>query len=166
MTERRTTNRNGTADPATSTADPATSTDGDPELVARLRLSVLRLSRRLRQHAAPGVTPSQLSVLSTLHHHGPLTLGDLASHEAVQPPSVTRMVGSLEEAGLVTRTGSADDRRTVVAQLTPKGRKAVEEIRRRRDAWLAERLGELSDEERDRLAASVPLLERLLEERP
>lgn len=146
-------------------ASAASAAPADAELVSRLRLSVLRLSRRLRQHAAPGVTPSQLSVLSTLHHHGPLTLGDLAGHEAVQPPSVTRMVAALEEAGLVTRTGSAADRRTVVAQLTPSGRRSVEEIRRRRDAWLAARLGELSERERSDLSEAVPLLERLLEER-
>ena len=153
-------------EPGTTNGKPSGDRAADPELVARLRLSVLRLSRRLRQHAAPGVTPSQLSVLSTLYHHGPLTLGDLAAHEAVQPPSVTRMVGSLEEAGLVKRTGSADDRRTVVAELTAEGRRSVEEIRRRRDAWLASRLGDFSGRQREDLARAVPLLEKLLEDRP
>ena len=138
---------------------PATSTD----TVGRLRLAVLRLGRRLRQNAASGITPSQLAVLSTLDRHGPMGLGDLAAHEGVQPPSATRMVDNLEAAGLVSREASRADRRAVVVQLTNKGRRRVEEIRRRRDAWLAERLSRLTPDEVEALERALPVLEALLE---
>jgi DNA-binding MarR family transcriptional regulator len=140
-------------------SSPATAAD----TVGRLRLAVLRLSRRLRQNAAAGITPSQLAVLSTLDRHGPMGLGDLAAHEGVQPPSATRMVDNLEATGLVTRQASRADRRAVVVQLTAKGRRRVEEIRRRRDAWLAERLSRLTPEELAALEDALPVLEALLE---
>lgn len=132
--------------------------------VSRLRLAVLRLSRKLRQNAAAGITPSQLAVLATLDRHGAMGLGDLAAHEGVQPPSASRMVDNLEAAGLVTREVSAADRRAVVVELTPKGRRKVEEIRRRRDAWLAGRLARLGPEEARALEAALPVLEALLED--
>lgn len=138
----------------------------DAETIGRIRLAVLRLSRRLRQNAAAGVTPSQLSVLSTLGRHGPMTLGDLAAHEGVQPPTVTRMVTTLEEAGLVSRAGSTSDRRAVVATLTAEGARAVDEIRRRRDAWLAERLALLTRAELAVLESALPVIERLAGEHP
>jgi DNA-binding MarR family transcriptional regulator len=144
----------------------ATKVAADLEQVARLRLAVLRLSRRLRQNAAAGLTASQLSVLSTLDRHGPMTLGDLAVHEGVQPPSVTRMAVSLEEKGLVRRSSSETDRRSVLAAITPKGTKALDEVRRRRDAWLADRLHHLSQSDRQLVEAALPVLEALVEDRP
>ncbi|HET9731648.1 MAG TPA: MarR family transcriptional regulator [Acidimicrobiales bacterium] len=138
----------------------------DNDLISRLRLALLRLSRRLRQNAAAGVTPSQLSVLATLGGHGPMSLGDLASHEGVQPPSVTRMVAALEEAGLVSRVASTVDRRSVMAELTESGTQTVNEIRRRRDAWLAQRLGALEPEQLEALRAALPVLESMLAEPP
>jgi len=134
-------------------------------MVSRIRLSVLRLSRRLRQNAAAGLTASQLALVSTLDRRGAMTLGDLAAHEGVQPPSVTRMVDALEKAGLVKRVDSVTDRRAVMAQLTGKGRKAMEDVRRRRDAWLAEMMTRLSPEEQRLLEAALPVLEALAEDR-
>ena len=145
-------------------ADPAQAAV-DAETISRVRLAVLRLSRRLRQNAAAGVTPSQLSLLSTLERHGALTLGELAAHEGVQPPSISRMTDALEKAGLLKRVESSVDRRAVMAQLTAKGRKTLDDVRRRRDAWLAQRLAAISPEDRARLEAALPLLEALSEEK-
>ena len=136
----------------------------DAETISRVRLAVLRLSRRLRQNAAAGLTASQLSLLSTLERRGPMTLGDLAAYEGVQPPSVSRMTDSLVKDGLLKRVDSPSDRRAVMAQLTPKGRRALDDVRRRRDAWLAQRLALISPEDRARLEAALPLLEALAEE--
>jgi DNA-binding MarR family transcriptional regulator len=136
----------------------------DADTISRVRLAVLRLSRRLRQNAAAGLTPSQLSLLSTLERRGPMTLGDLAAYEGVQPPSVSRMTDTLEKDGLLKRVESPQDRRAVMAQLTAKGRKALDDVRRRRDAWLARRLALISPEDRARLEAALPLLEALAEE--
>lgn len=146
--------------PAPSPAPPQPA----PETVARLRLGVLRLSRRLRQNAAAGVTPSQLAVLSTLDRHGPMGVGDLAAHEGIQPPSASRMVDNLLEAGLVSREASAADRRAVVVRLTAKGRRRVEDIRRRRDAWLAQRLARLTPQQLRQVEEVLPVLEELLEQ--
>lgn len=143
---------------------PSSAVSVAPETVARLRLAVLRLSRRLRQNAAAGVTPSQLAVLSTLDRHGPMGLGELAAHEGIQPPSASRMVDNLLEAGLVSREASPADRRAVVVKLTGRGRRRVEEIRRRRDAWLAERLARLTPGQLRQVEEILPVLEELLEQ--
>ena len=133
----------------------------DPDEVTRLRLAVLRLARRLRQEAGDEVTSSQLSALSAIARSGPLTLGELAELERVQPPSITRIVGALEGDGLVERTPHPTDGRVTVVRLTPAGRGLLRRVRNRRDAWLADRLGSLDGRDRDVLAAARPVLERL-----
>jgi DNA-binding MarR family transcriptional regulator len=137
----------------------------DVDTVARLRLAVTRLNRRLRQQSSGNdVTPSQLSVMATLEREGAAqTLSQLASLERVQPPTMTRVVASLEQAGLVRRTVSEDDRRFARVELTPQGRQLIKSIRRRKDAWLARRLAELSPAEVAEVERVLPLLERLLE---
>ena len=147
---------------STATARP----DVDTDLVARLRLGVLRLSRRLRQQSGDAITPSQLSVLAKVERSGPISLGDLAVSEAVQPPSITRIVAALEDAGLVTRRTDANDRRSSVIVVTAAGRRRLARIRSNRDAWLAYRLAELSPAERTALERALPVLERLVEDRP
>src|SRR5262249_40656253 len=85
--------------------------DRSAELASQLRLAVMRLSRRLRQHAPEDITPSQLSALSIIVRDGRLTLSQLAEAERVAPPSITRIVDALVQKGLVTRTVAQDDRR-------------------------------------------------------
>ena len=137
----------------------------DVALAAQLRLSVLRLARRLRQLdvAAEGVTLSQLSALYVLVAQGPLTLGDLAGAEKVQPPTMTRLVSRMEEDGLVRRLAHPTDGRVVVVDPTPEGTRLVEESRRRRTADLVRRLATLTEAERATLAEAAVLLDRLTE---
>jgi DNA-binding MarR family transcriptional regulator len=136
-----------------------------PELASRLRASVARVARRLRQEGLhDGATPSQLTALATLFRTGPMTIGDLAAAERVKPPTRTRIVAALEERGLVRREGSSDDGRVVHVVVTPAGRSAHEEYRKRRDAWLRKRLAGLSASERDTLSRAADLLDRLAEE--
>jgi DNA-binding MarR family transcriptional regulator len=143
-------------------APPSTSADAK-QLAPALRLGVMRLARRLRQEHAPGeVTPSMLSALSTIERLGPITLGDLAAVEQVQPPSMTRIVSRLEEQGLVARTGDQSDRRVFRVAVTADGRRFVARSRTRKDAYLARRLDELDDTERGVLAQALPILERLV----
>lgn len=133
-----------------------------PELSGRLRVAVLRLARRLRSERADNdLTLTQLATLGTLERHGPLTPGELAAHEGVRPPSMTRVLAGLEERALVVRTPHPTDRRQVLVALGDAARTLLREDRRRRDAWLARRLAELSPEERAALRAAVPVLERL-----
>ncbi len=134
------------------------------ELASRLRVGVARLARRLRQEGAgEDATPSQLTALATLYHRGPMTPGELAATERVKPPSMTRIVAALEERGLVTREGSAEDRRVVHVLVTDAGRRAHEEYQQRRDEWLHRRLATLTGEERALLARAAGLMDRLVE---
>src|SRR5437868_2714230 len=102
---------------------PTTATRAAPvtALAGRLRLLATRMARRLRQEAGTGLSPSQLSALSTIHGHGPVTLGALADLERVAPPSVTRVVSKLESGGLVGRQIDDGDRRVVRVAITPAG---------------------------------------------
>lgn len=134
----------------------------DPALASQLRMSVMRLGRRLRQQRADdNLTPSQLAALATLDRDGALTLGELAAREHVQPPSMTRITGALEDMGLVTRTPHLTDGRQVVFAVTPEGAKLLVEDRKRRDAWLCGRLRDLTPEEVQTLRDAAPIIDRL-----
>jgi DNA-binding MarR family transcriptional regulator len=131
-------------------------------LASELRVSLMRLTRRLRQQRGDeGLSLTQLSVLGTLDRHGSMTLGELAAHEKVQPPSMTRTAAALEELGLVTRVPHAVDKRQVLVQISSRGLTLLQEDRRRREAWLAGRLEQLTTDERALLHAVAPLLDRL-----
>ena len=138
----------------------------ETELGSRLRLSVTRLARRLRQQAQQAdaeVTPSQLATLSSVDRLGPITLGELAAVERVQPPTMTRIIGGLEMAGLVARKVDEKDRRIARVEATVAGRRFLERTRSRKDAYLASRIRTLEPEDRAVLARATTILERLLE---
>ena len=138
-------------------------TETDAELAARLRLSVTRLARRLRTQAGDAVTASQVSALSSLACGGPMTLGELSHVERVKPPTMTRIVTALEEAGLVSRTVDPADRRVARVRVTDLGNELLERSRRSKDAYLADRLGRLAGGDRVELSRAVDALERLLD---
>src|SRR5216684_3921821 len=130
----------------------ATRTRTDAGLATALRISVSRLARRLRaQRTASGLTEAvlsetQLAALSALEVHEAMTPGELAVHE---------------ERNLVLRSPHPTDRRQVILTVTEEGRTVVQRVRRRKDAWLARRLAELTAGERATLRAAVPILEKL-----
>jgi DNA-binding MarR family transcriptional regulator len=150
------------ATPSIATAPETTRTP--TELASELRMAVLRLSRRLRQHAPADITPSQLSALAVLVNHGKLTLSQLADAERVQPPTITRVVESLVQRELATRTVSDEDRRVAWVAATPAGRALVEGTRKRRDAYLARHLRTMSDDDLALLTRAALLLQRLTED--
>jgi DNA-binding MarR family transcriptional regulator len=134
------------------------------ELASHLRLALARLTRRIRQEAAitgEELTASTQGALATIERLGPITLGELAAVEQVQPPSMTRIVARLEESGYVSRVVDPSDRRVARAVITEAGRELLARSRTRKDAYLARRIVELSDDERALLAHALPLLERL-----
>lgn len=132
-------------------------------LASELRLSVMRLRRRLANERHPDneLSIGQMAVLGALFRHGDQTVGELARAERVQPPSMTRTVNCLEESGHVVRRPHPTDGRQVVVQLSDAGRATVAADRIRRDAWLARQLTSLTAAERDTLRAAAPILERL-----
>jgi DNA-binding MarR family transcriptional regulator len=138
-------------------------TINDAELAARLRLSVTRLARRLRQKSDVEATASQISALATIERLGPLTIGELSAAERVQPPSMTRIVAGLEELDLIQRETDERDRRVARVRVAPPGQRLLERSRSKKNAYLAARLGSLTNEERAALAHAADILERLLE---
>ncbi|HXF58038.1 MAG TPA: MarR family transcriptional regulator [Actinomycetota bacterium] len=135
-------------------------------VASRLRLGVTRLARRLRQEAEAGISPSQLSALATVERDGPMTMGDLCGVEHVQPPTMTRIVAALVEAGLLERWADPDDRRVSWVRITSRGARLLARARSRKDAYLARRLRSLEPRELALLEEAAGVLERLVEERP
>lgn len=137
-------------------------TTNDTALASSLRLAVMRLARRMRaERADTSLTLSQIAALATLERHGPLTPSELAAHEKVQPPSMTRLAASLEAAGLLTRTDHPSDGRQVLLAVTAAGAALLQEDRRRREAWLAQQLRALDSDDRAVLRKAAAILDRL-----
>lgn len=132
------------------------------ELASDLRRSVTRLNRRLRQNSLGGVSPAQASLLASVDILGNATLGDLAAREQVQPPTVTRLIAALEEMGLVQRITDENDRRCQRVSLTVLGRREVTQIRARKTEYLATRLAQLPESDRELLPRLAVLLEHLV----
>ncbi|WP_121436829.1 MarR family transcriptional regulator [Actinomadura pelletieri] len=146
--------------------------DSGPGLAEELRISIARLSRRLRtlrrqaggDPRADGPAPltlTQFAALAAIERHGSMTPRELADHEKVQPPSMTRVIAFLEERGLVARSPHPTDGRQVVLNATEAGAELLADERRRKEAWLARRLTELTDEEREILRRAAPIIDKL-----
>jgi DNA-binding MarR family transcriptional regulator len=139
----------------------------DAGLASELRLGVMRLRRRLaaERHPDNELSLNQMAVLGVLFRHGGgLTVGELAAAERVQPPSMTRTVNCLEQSGDVVRRPHESDGRQVVVELAEQGRARVLADRARRDAWLAQRLKDLTPDERATLRKAAPILDRLAQQ--
>lgn len=134
----------------------------DTTTATRLRAVVMRLSRRLRQRAGAQLTSSQMSAMGTLDRRGPLALRDLAAAEQIAPSTLTRIVATLEDEGLLDRRPDPTDRRVALVGLTPAGRALLAVARRRSSEHLATRIEALRAEEQAALVAALPVLERLL----
>jgi DNA-binding MarR family transcriptional regulator len=134
----------------------------DAALASELRTTVMRLARRLRnQRTDDSLSLSQLAALGTLSRHGALTPSELAAHERVQPPSMTRLLAKLEDAGLVTRTAHPTDGRQVLVAVSTEGLARIKADRRQRDAWLTQRMRDLPVEDLEALRRAAAVLGRL-----
>jgi DNA-binding MarR family transcriptional regulator len=139
------------------------STDTHLELAGRLRLVIARTARRLRQEAGTALSPSQSAALATVERHGPLTPSEVAAIERIQRPTATRILTRLEEAGLIERTADPSDGRSSLLTITPAGRALLRRQRTRKNAFLAQRLEGLTEEELATLDRAAAILERTLE---
>jgi DNA-binding MarR family transcriptional regulator len=139
----------------------------DAGLATAMRISISRLARRLRVErlglggAETALSDIQLAALAALDRHEAMSPGELAEYEKVQPPSMTRVIAVLEERKLVQRAPHPTDRRQVILTVTPEGRVLVDRARRLKEAWLAQRLQELTPEEQAILRSAAPILEKL-----
>jgi len=135
-------------------------------VAGQLRPALTRTARRLRQEAGGALTPTLTAALATVVNHGPLTPSELARREQVQRPTATKLVARLEADGLVVRTDTPFDGRSSLIAASEQGRALLEDVRTRKDAFLARRLGALPAEDRAALARAAELLEALLEDAP
>lgn len=138
----------------------------DAGLASELRLSVMRLRRRLASEVHPDneLSMNAMAVLGALFRYGELSVGELAARERVKAPSMTRTINCLADGDHVVRRPHETDGRQVLVALTDKGRATLLADRRRRDEWLARRLRDLTPDERDVLRRAAPILERLAQE--
>lgn len=135
----------------------------DEAVATRLHSASIRLLRLLRREdEVAGMSGPRLSALSVIVFAGPLSLAELAAAEQVRAPTMSRIVDALVEAGMVTRTTVASDRRKIRIAATKAGEQLLKAGQQRRVRALAERLGRLAESERRALARGVEIMERLV----
>ena len=145
--------------PVSSSAEPTT-------VANRLRPALLRLSRELRREIhSLGVTGGQVSLLIKIQKEPGIGIRELAQWERMSTPGMSKYVARLEAAGFIRRS-ELEDRRRVALELTSEGTRVLSSVKRRRTAWLAERLRELSPAELDAVDAAVEPLLKLIEVGP
>jgi DNA-binding MarR family transcriptional regulator len=139
-------------------------TNSVPDLAGRLRLTIARTARRLRQETGRELSPSLTAALSTIERHGPLTPGEVATRERIQRPTATRVLARLEEQGLIDRMPDVRDGRSSLLTASDAGQDLLAELRTRKTAFLAARIEDLDDEDRATLERAADILERMLAE--
>ena len=150
--------------PVFDTPEVAPGPEVSGEDIAALRGAVLILARRLRhQQAGDELSPSESAVMGRVGRAGPMTPGQLAKSEHVQPPSMTRIIERLEARGFLQRHPDPDDRRQVLVSRTTAGDDFVQRSRAVRTAWLTQQLGRLDPQDQSAIAAAAAALTRLAE---
>jgi len=134
---------------------------------ARLRMAIVRTSRRLRQEAVGAggseLTPTAVAALATVERHGPLTPSELAQIERIKRPTATRTLRVLVEAGLVDRAPDPADGRSALLSVNGAGRERLRRLRGRKNAYLARRMRDLPAEDLRTLERASEILEEILE---
>jgi DNA-binding MarR family transcriptional regulator len=138
---------------------------GDTDLAGALDARLAALWRTLGRGGYGGLSRTAAAVLANLRHNGPQRIGDLAAAEAVAQPSMTALVTRLANAVLVQRIPDPDDARAVRVKLTADGNACLDEIRAGRAALIANRLAQLTPEQRQALEAALPALDSLVSQR-
>lgn len=136
------------------------------ERAAHLRMAIVRTARRLRQEAAvetSGLTPTSVAALATIERHGPLTPSEIAEIERVKRPTITRTLECLQREGLIDRARDPEDGRSALVSINGAGRARLRRLRGRKNAYLARRMRDLTDEEVETLERAAEILDRMRE---
>jgi DNA-binding MarR family transcriptional regulator len=137
----------------------------DRDTLIRQRRVVLKLARQLNAASREeGLTPTQASVLGITTMRGPLSLAELTELEGINPTMLSRVIGKLDEYGLLNRQRDPDDFRAARVEVTPKGRGVYERITTQRSAVISESVSGLPDDQQAALLAAMPALESLAED--
>jgi|SRR3954471_14812753 DNA-binding MarR family transcriptional regulator len=134
------------------------------DIAGHLRLVVARTARRLRQEAGADLSPSMISALASIDRHGPVTPSELAAHERVQRPTITRVLARLEELELIERASDPADRRSSLISASAEGRTLLRRQRSRKDQYLVRRLETLDADDVATLERAAAILERMLDQ--
>ncbi len=137
--------------------------DARAAVAVRLTPALLRVGRRIRPSSGD-LAVGHFSTLATLYRYGPQRPSDLARIERFTPPAVTRIVGGLEDRGLVVRRPSPDDARSTLVEITDKGRHLLVETRTEQAQGVAALLAVLDDDEVAIVAAALDALEKVARE--
>jgi DNA-binding MarR family transcriptional regulator len=140
-------------------APDASASDG--QIAARLRYVLVRMTRTLRREGNSNLSPSQISALATLEEFGPVRISALATHESIDPSVATRVVATLEAQGLTERQDDPEDKRASLIDLSDVGQKALDELWSERTIGLSARLERLTSNERQKVEAALPILEKM-----
>jgi len=136
----------------------------DSDAVIRLRRVVLKLARQLNAASREeGLTPTQASVLGITTMRGPLSLAELTELEGINPTMLSRVIGKLDEYGLIKRLRDPDDFRAARVEVTPKGRDVYDRIAAQRSAVISEAVTGLPGGQQAALLGALPALENLAE---
>jgi DNA-binding MarR family transcriptional regulator len=133
------------------------------QLASDLSVSVVRLARHLRgrRQGAP-VSLTQLSAMSILRTEGPMSPGQMAAMERVQPPSMTRVIASLVDLGYINRDPHPTDGRQVVVSLSPAGEAILEDETHAREAWLRNQLSMLDEESINAVQIAIVAFDKMV----
>ena len=137
----------------------------DSDTVIRLRRVVLKLARQLNAASREeGLTPTQASVLGITSVRGPLSLAELTELEGINPTMLSRVIGKLDEHGLIKRLRDPDDFRAARVEATGKGQSMYQRIAAQRSAVISESVAGLPAGQQAALVAALPALENLAED--
>ncbi|GAB1824208.1 MarR family winged helix-turn-helix transcriptional regulator [Herbidospora sp. RD11066] len=130
-------------------------------LAERLKAALARLGRRNRRQTRGDLTAGQTSTLAAVAQLGPVRLGDLAAHEGITAPTLSRVVAGLEFLGLLARSPDPADGRASLISLTPTGEAELTRLRGESIAFFVARISALPPDQRAALAAALPAIEAL-----
>jgi DNA-binding MarR family transcriptional regulator len=145
--------------------DSTTGPEGDRldavEEATGLRVAIVRIQRQLRASSSSDITPSQSSALARIEQDGPLRLGALAELEGTTAATMSRVIDSLSDSGLIERVPDPHDGRASLVRLSAEGGVLIDELRASYTEVLRAALSELTAEERMVVRQSIPVLARL-----
>jgi DNA-binding MarR family transcriptional regulator len=136
----------------------------DDDGVIRLRRVISKLARQLNAPSTgAGLTPSQASVLGLIVVRGPLSLGELADLEGLNPTMLSRVVSKLHAMGLINRIPDPADLRSASVAATADGELIDQQVKTQRAAAVSQCMELLTAAHESALTDALPALEELAE---
>ncbi|WP_232711335.1 MarR family winged helix-turn-helix transcriptional regulator [Microbacterium sp. BR1] len=129
------------------------------EIISTIVLSAQALARIVAQEARNDTPVAQWRALGILERDGARRIGELSTISRTTQPWMTRLVGEMDRAGLVTRTRDPLDSRVTVVTITPTGSAALQEWQRGFREVLEPRFVDLSDKDWRMLLGTARILQ-------